>query len=157
MELTLLSKRILWKLRALLFAVVLGISVICVCLLPQIKALVWHLRHGNQITFQDWTLPVPNVWNAYVFEYGLSIARAPRPFTDEVTSYIMVGKIKLSATEPFDPQKWKKLLVAEESKKGYRFVSEELVDAGADTAYCYHFDRSDNTQEVLFNCHLSPS
>jgi hypothetical protein len=151
------NKRKLWKLGALLLAIALGITVICACFLPQIKALAWHLRHGDRISFQDWTLPVPRGWDAHFFEYGVSIDREPRPFIDEVTSYISIGKIKLATRTPFDPQKWKKLIVAEESKQGYRYLSEELVAAGADTAYCYYFDRPDNPRTVLLNCHLSPS
>jgi hypothetical protein len=151
------NKRKLWKLSALLLTFAVGITVLCLCFLPQIKARVWHLRYGNQISFQDWTLPVPRGWHAHVFENGLSIDRERRPFVDEITTFISVGKIKLSARQPFDSQKWKRLLIVEESKQGYKFSSEEALEAGADVAYCYHFDRSEDPKTVLFLCHLSPS
>jgi hypothetical protein len=146
-----------WKLCIFLFLILFMAAVISLSFLPQIVASVWHWRHGDQMSFQEWTFPVPHGWDAHAFENGLAIDRVRRPFDRDIASFISIGRLRLNPHQLLDPEKWKRQLVDDESKEGYRFQSEEILIAGTDTAYCYHFDRADDPRKILFTCRLSPS
>lgn len=141
------------QLRAVLLLAAFLILAFCAAFfLPKIISTLWHLRHGDSITFHRWRIPVPRGWYAVTRDDYLIIQKMTRFYDGEDAPTISPGI--LSPAKPIDPERLKQASIQMISKKGYIFQEERPLQIGTDPGYCLHFTADKDHKNIRISCDL---
>lgn len=142
-----------WKLIGLII-LVLAIAWVAYSRRFRIEAWVWHLKHGKQVAFESYTVPVPETWYLKTQENGdeLLIKLDPDGSSSSQTRLKAPPSTILLFRDPTsDLKRWTSVNSALLNKRGITFVSSRIFDLKGETIRCLGGDELDSNRLYATN------
>lgn len=139
-----------------LLTVFIGALLILLLVIPLLGP-IWHLLHGNFVSYGVWRIPVPSSFYVRKSEKGPTMWKHTFGAPFFATSYGHISLFSLSPDQlPFahdrDYFRFEKRVTQEAGQYGYQLESQRTISVGKDSAYCLAFMRPANEPRSLVRC-----
>jgi hypothetical protein len=118
--------------------------------------LLWHLWHGNVVTFARWRVPVPK--NYYRFgntffahSFGSPLIET-RPYSTIHIAVLSAGPELSASGKPPSYERLKGGVVTVANEDGYKLEEERTVQSVAGATYCFQFAAKPSARDALVRC-----
>jgi len=141
------------KLGFRLVGVFIGAFIIFLLVVPLLGPL-WHLVHGNGISYGGWRVPVPGGFYVRNSQEGPTMWKLNSGIPLFRASY---GHVSLFRhTQPFafdrDYPGFEERVVQDSYQDGYQLKTKRTIPVAKGSAYCLEFTRSSGEQHSLLRC-----
>ena len=139
-------------LAGLTIALLLSVAVF----LPELVGLGWHVIYGQEASFHEWRIPVPNGWFATSQGDSLTLERMLHIPLREPSPTVVFLRMHTGKDLLFRPDIWTSVQTELQNRRGYRLVDMRKVAMNGAPGYCWEFEKRQDTSRWWITC-LVPS
>jgi hypothetical protein len=117
---------------------------------PEVATTGYHLLHGGSTRFHEWVIPVPRGWWTFKHDESLIVQKIRQKAADD--PIVVIGPFTLAQGSVFNQEKSKTALIKTEAGRGYKFLTQNIVNLGLYTGVCFWFAARENSHRLSTTC-----